>query len=84
MAESIAKPLFESNGIKATIVFTERENHAYELAQTLPFGGHDGVAVVGGDGTVHEVINGMTDLGLVLTFSSVVQCTIIIKTIKKQ
>lgn len=59
LAENVAKPLLESNGIKVTIVFTERESHAYELAQSLPFDSHDGLAVVGGDGTVHEVINGM-------------------------
>lgn len=38
---------------------TERDGHGYDLANLSSFDGYDGLVVVGGDGTIHEVINGM-------------------------
>jgi len=33
--------------------------HAAELARTLDLGGCDGLCLIGGDGTIHEVVNGL-------------------------
>ncbi len=53
------KPLFNEAGAKLTILETEYAGHATVLARTLPLEGYDGFCAIGGDGTLHEVINGM-------------------------
>ncbi len=42
-----------------TVKETAYKAHAFELAQQLPFETYVGIIVVGGDGTLHEVLNGM-------------------------
>lgn len=46
-------------GAHFTIVQTERRGHAAELAETAARDGWPAVVAVGGDGTVHEVVNGL-------------------------
>lgn len=41
------------------LVFTERPNHAVELAQEAAVAGYDIVAAAGGDGTISDVVNGL-------------------------
>lgn len=41
------------------LVFTERPGHGRELARRAVAEGYDLVAAAGGDGTVHEVVNGL-------------------------
>jgi diacylglycerol kinase (ATP) len=53
------KPLFALAKIELTILETEYSGHAYDFAKTLSFNQHDGICVIGGDGTMHEIINGM-------------------------
>lgn len=53
------KPLFEKAEKELTILESEYSGHAYDYANTLKFQGYDGLCVIGGDGTMHEVINGM-------------------------
>lgn len=43
----------------ADLVLTERPGHAVELARRAADDGYDLVVAAGGDGTVHEVINGL-------------------------
>jgi YegS/Rv2252/BmrU family lipid kinase len=43
----------------ADLVLTERHGHAVELARQAADDGYDLVVAAGGDGTVHEVINGL-------------------------
>jgi diacylglycerol kinase (ATP) len=52
------RPLFEAGGAELEIRWTQRPGHALEIAQTADVDGFDGVCVIGGDGTVHEVVNG--------------------------
>jgi YegS/Rv2252/BmrU family lipid kinase len=53
------KPIFEKGNLKYELIETQYAGHARELANTLPFEGYDGLCVIGGDGTMHEIINGM-------------------------
>jgi YegS/Rv2252/BmrU family lipid kinase len=41
------------------VVFTERGRHAVEIARAAATGGRSAVVAVGGDGTIHEVVNGL-------------------------
>ncbi len=47
----------------ATWVETKYEKHATELAARARADGFDTVAAVGGDGTVHETVNGLMQIG---------------------
>ena len=53
------KPIFEEGNLELKIIATEYAGHGRELANTLTFEGFDGLCVIGGDGTMHEIINGM-------------------------
>ena len=53
------KPLFEAKGIKLFVVETTFAGHAKELANQLNITEYDGFIGIGGDGTLHEIINGM-------------------------
>ncbi len=44
---------------EADVVLTERRGHATELAREAVRAGYDLVVAAGGDGTVHEVLNGI-------------------------
>ena len=56
----IETTLAENGGIACTFYETERYMHAWELAGGLiDFSQHSALVAVGGDGTLHEVINGM-------------------------
>lgn len=51
--------LLRDNGIIPKYVFTERKYHAIELAVEAINNGYRKILVVGGDGTIHEVVNGL-------------------------
>ena len=53
------QPVFESSGAELVIINTTHSGHAKELAKSLDFDGFDGICPIGGDGTMHEIINGM-------------------------
>jgi YegS/Rv2252/BmrU family lipid kinase len=52
-------PIFEKGNLKTEIIETQYAGHARELANTLPFEGYYGLCVIGGDGTMHEIVNGL-------------------------
>ena len=52
-------PVLEATNVDLTIIETTFAGHANELAYQLDFDGYDGMIVIGGDGTMHEVVNGM-------------------------
>ena len=51
--------LLRDNGIRHEAVFTEHKHHATELTVTAIASGYRHIIVVGGDGTMHEVVNGL-------------------------
>lgn len=53
------KPVFESVGAELTVLETEYAGHARNIARTVEFDGYDGFCAIGGDGTMHEIINGI-------------------------
>lgn len=48
-----------NNGIEFTCVFTEHKYHAIELTVKAINDGFRNIVAIGGDGTVHEVVNGI-------------------------
>ncbi|MCH7916805.1 MAG: diacylglycerol kinase family lipid kinase [Planctomycetes bacterium] len=52
-------PLFQSAGVDVTLSETTHPGHATSIVQELTLGGLDAIVVIGGDGTLHEVVNGM-------------------------
>jgi YegS/Rv2252/BmrU family lipid kinase len=56
LGESLTRKL---DGLK--IYFTEKSGHATELARLVAKEGYDRLIVVGGDGTLHECINGLIE-----------------------
>ncbi len=64
-ALSQAEPVLRAAGCTLQVLVTQRAGQARELLATAPAallpGGCDGVVVVGGDGTIHEVVNGLMD-----------------------
>lgn len=51
--------LLNDAGVKFTNVFTEHPNHAVKLARKYVEAGFKKIIVVGGDGTLNEVVNGV-------------------------
>lgn len=43
------------------VVFTERKRHAVDLAREAALAGRGTVVAVGGDGSIHEVVNGLME-----------------------
>ena len=56
---SLILPFLTSHSISPTTHFTTHPTHARHLAHTLPLHPHQCIIVVGGDGTLHEVVNGL-------------------------
>lgn len=56
------KHLLEKTGLKFDYVFTEKAGHATHLARAATMKGYELIIAVGGDGTVHEVVNGLVDV----------------------
>jgi diacylglycerol kinase (ATP) len=58
-ALSLVEAEMARTGAAYTVVQTERRGHAAELAEAAARGGWPAVVAVGGDGTVHETVNGL-------------------------
>ena len=55
----LVSKLLRDNGIIHEAVFTEHKHHATQLTVSAIESGYRHIIVVGGDGTLHEVINGL-------------------------
>ena len=53
------KPIFDAVGAELFIIETTFAGHAKELANQLNLSTYDGFIGIGGDGTLHEITNGM-------------------------
>ena len=53
------KPIFKQAGAEVDIKETRYAGHARIMANTLNLNGYDGFCAIGGDGTMHEIVNGM-------------------------
>ena len=51
--------LFGAAGAELHVRVTERPGQAGEIAATVDLSGCDGLCVIGGDGTIHEVVGGL-------------------------
>lgn len=54
-----AKKIFEKANVALDIDISTHKNHPYELAKKKNLDDIDAICIAGGDGTFHEVINGM-------------------------
>lgn len=52
-------PIFQNAQKELTILESQYAGHVYDYAKELEFDGYEGICIIGGDGTMHEVINGM-------------------------
>lgn len=62
-ATNIIENILKSENTKYRFHYTEYPKHATAIAKDLNENGATTIIVVGGDGTLHEVINGITDFG---------------------
>ena len=56
---NLVQPLFDSKGIELKIIETTFAGHAQTLANQLSYSNISGFIGIGGDGTLHEILNGM-------------------------
>lgn len=59
LLKTVVVPRCLARGVAVTVVPTTHANHALEVARDYDLRTVDGLVVMGGDGTVHEVVNGM-------------------------
>jgi sphingosine kinase len=57
------KPLFAEARAELDVHVTQYPGHAREIVRTAELDGLTGICVVGGDGTVHEVVDGLMQRG---------------------
>ncbi|MHB8969468.1 MAG: diacylglycerol/lipid kinase family protein [Pirellulaceae bacterium] len=57
------KPVFAEAGLALDVRVTEYAGHAREIVRTLPLQQYGRLGVVGGDGTIHEVVSGLMERG---------------------
>ena len=55
----IVAPLLASHNVDVTPVYTTHGGHAREIARTTDLTPYSAIAVMGGDGSMHEVVNGL-------------------------
>ena len=53
------KPIFEAGGIEIDVIETKYAGHAKDIAKAMEIEKYESLCLVGGDGTMHEAINGM-------------------------
>ena len=62
LCELIVQPMLRVANVRYELIVTETGSHAYEIASELDSEEYSGIAVIGGDGILHEVINGLFHL----------------------
>ena len=59
IVKAVVQPLCAANSISLDVLYTERPNHAFEIALNTDFRGYAGILLVSGDGLIHEFLNGL-------------------------
>ncbi|EPQ30626.1 uncharacterized protein PFL1_02150 [Pseudozyma flocculosa PF-1] len=57
--DSRVRPIFEAALCKLDVTFTQYRLHGVEVARDLDVDSYDAMAVMSGDGLIHEVLNGL-------------------------
>ncbi|MGC9341716.1 MAG: acylglycerol kinase family protein [Bacteroidales bacterium] len=65
----VIKNLLEKHQVRFDPVFTERRYHAMIISRKMIREGYRKIIIVGGDGTMNEVINGLLDAGVFVNYS---------------
>ena len=55
------KKYLAANHINYHVIDTDRANHGYDLAKTKDLSVYDAILTIGGDGTIHEIVNGLSE-----------------------
>jgi sphingosine kinase len=53
------KPIFRAAGVELDVQVTTGPGHGGKIAETIDLAGCDGFCLIGGDGTIHEVVGGL-------------------------
>ena len=53
------RPLLQEAGVELTVQVTTRPGEARDLARSMDLDGVAGICAIGGDGTMHELVNGL-------------------------
>ncbi|CAH1755757.1 582_t:CDS:2 [Entrophospora sp. SA101] len=53
------KPVFDAAKCTYDVTYTQHKNHGNEIVQELELKSYDAIITVGGDGIIHEVVNGL-------------------------
>ncbi len=53
------KPVFDAGGIELEIIETKYSGHTKDITRAMNIDQFESICLVGGDGTIHEAINGM-------------------------
>ncbi|NQT97842.1 MAG: diacylglycerol kinase family lipid kinase [Candidatus Marinimicrobia bacterium] len=53
------KPILEAGGYELDVIETRYAGHARDIARSIDLEPYEGICAIGGDGTMHEVLNGL-------------------------
>jgi YegS/Rv2252/BmrU family lipid kinase len=55
------RPIFDAAGAELDVSTCVEPKHAFRIAHSLNLRDYDGCCIIGGDGTIHEVVNGLLE-----------------------